>query len=311
MQEGIGGGGDASTNAEKKGSLKNMLKVIYEDNYKKLLIIPFVVLLVAFGVIGHNIYSTGSFINKGVSLKGGTSITILNEKVTANEVESFLSDVEEINVRTLSGAGKTLGVVIETGVSDDAEISAIKAKLVEKYSLADSEVTVETVGSALGSSFFKETMRALILSFIFMSIVIFIYFRTIIPSFAVILSAFSDIVITIAVLDIAGIRVGTAGIAALLMLIGYSVDTDILLTIRVLKRKEGSLMERVYSSIKTGMMMTLTAMAAILVALIFSQNEVTTQIMIILLIGLAADLMNTWVQNVAILRWYVERKASK
>jgi preprotein translocase subunit SecF len=108
-----------------------------------------------------------------------------------------------------------------------------------------------------------------------------------------------------------GVKISTAGIAAFLMLIGYSVDTDILLTIRVLKRKEGTVNERIISSIKTGMTMTITAIASTLVVLIFSRSEVLTQIMLILFIGLMADLVNTWIQNVAILKWYLERKHEK
>ena len=92
------------------------------------------------------------------------------------------------------------------------------------------------------------------------------------------------------------------------MLIGYSVDTDILLSTRVLKSSEGTVFERVISSVKTGVMMTLTALVAIIVGLIFSQSEVLTEMFLVLLIGLIADLFMTWIQNVGILRWYVEKK---
>jgi len=130
-----------------------------------------------------------------------------------------------------------------------------------------------------------------------------------VPSLAVILAAFSDIVVTVAVVNLLGIKLGTAGIAAFLMLIGYSVDTDILLTTRVLKRKEGTEFERILSSVSTGMTMTLTAITAVAVAIIFTQNDTIRQIMTILLIGLLADIINTWIQNVGILRFYLERKS--
>ena len=109
-----------------------------------------------------------------------------------------------------------------------------------KLDLSEGNYNVESMGSTLGEQFFKQTSQAIIIAFILMSIVIFLTFRAIIPSLFVILAAVSDIVSTIAVVDILGIKMSTAGIAALLMLIGYSVDTDILLTTKVLKRrKEG------------------------------------------------------------------------
>ena len=95
------------------------------------------------------------------------------------------------------------------------------------------------------------------------------------------------------------------------MLIGYSVDTNILLSTRVLKRKEGTEMERFYGAFKTGIMMSSTTLIALTVALIFTQSEIIKQIMIILIIGLLIDLINTWIQNVGILRLYLERKARK
>ena len=100
----------------------------------------------------------------------------------------------------------------------------------------------------------------------------------------------------------------TAGIVAFLMLIGYSVDTDILLSTKVLKRKEGTVMDRIYGAMRTGLTMTLTTIAAIIVASIFTQSEIIRQIMIILLIGLSVDIINTWIQNVGLLRLYLEKK---
>ena len=125
---------------------------------------------------------------------------------------------------------------------------------------------------------------------------------------AVILAALSDIVVTLAVFNLTGIKLSTAGIAAFLMLIGYSVDTDILLSTRVLKRKEGSVMDRVYNAMRTGLTMSATTLSAVLIALIFVQSEIVKQIMIILFIGLLVDLIMTWIQNVGILRLYLEKK---
>jgi len=144
-----------------------------------------------------------------------------------------------------------------------------------------------------------------------MAIVVFLYFRTFVPSMAVILAAFSDIVVTLAIINLLGVKLSSAGIAAFLMLIGYSVDTDILLSTRVLKRKEGTVMDRVLGAVKTGFMMTLTTIVAVIAALVFTQSEVIKQIMIILLVGLFIDMINTWIQNVGILRLYVERKERK
>ena len=60
----------------------------------------------------------------------------------------------------------------------------------------------------------------------------------------------------------------------------------------------------------TGMTMTLTAIAAVAVALFFVYRFETAlnQIFIILLIGLSLDILNTWVTNTSLIKWFVEAK---
>jgi len=97
------------------------------------------------------------------------------------------------------------------------------------------------------------------------------------------------------------------------MLIGYSVDTDILLTTKAIKRTEGSLNKRLFESFKTGITMTLTSLFAVLVALIVvgSFSLILSQIFTIMIIGLSFDIFNTWITNVSIIKWYVLRKQKK
>jgi preprotein translocase subunit SecF len=133
------------------------------------------------------------------------------------------------------------------------------------------------------------------------------YIKYSVPAFAVMLAAFANIVMTLAVVDAVGIKLSTAGIVAFLMLIGYSVDTDILLTTRLLKKKEG-INSALFGAFKTGTTMTITSIIAITTALIvvYSFNSVLNQIFTILLIGLGFDLFNTWVGNASIIKWYLE-----
>jgi preprotein translocase subunit SecF len=297
-----------------KSSRKGFFQTIYEDHYKKLIFIPFTILLVAVILIAMNVAQTGDFVNKGYSLSGGSSITVLADKVNVDVISSTLLIAlpeAEINVRELSEAGQTRGFIVETDMTDNGE--AILNEL-EKLSpgLKDSDkVSITTMGSSLGESFFLDAVYAIIIAFIFMSIVVFIIFRQASPSLAVILSAFSDIIVTVAAINILGIKLSTAGIAALLMLIGYSVDTDILLATRVIKEKKGLIMTRVYSALKTGLTMNATTLVIVLIGLFISQSAELTQIFTILLIGLIIDVINTWIQNVGILRLYLERKSRK
>jgi len=307
---------------EQKNGIKRILYGlfnIYEKRYRPLLIITFLMLFLALSQIGYQLYKTGDFINRDVSLKGGVTVTVpLDNQIDAAKVKRSISSdfpKNDVSVRTLRSTGAIAGIIVEADINgqDKAEVQKLLDSIGKSLGtdLTKVHYGIEIIGSSLGRSFFRESLIALFAAFLFMGIVVFIYFRTFVPSIAIVLSAFSDMVIALAVINLMGVRVGTAGIAAFLMLIGYSVDTDILLTVRMLKRKEGTVMDRVISSIKTGMTETTTAIVAVTVAMLVTQSEVIRQIMLILLIGLIADIFNTWIQNVGLLRIYVERKAKK
>jgi preprotein translocase subunit SecF len=300
---------------EKKDRLSG-IKHFYEKQYKKLLIIPFALLFIAILLIGLKYATTGDFINRDVSLKGGVTVTVpveINIDVLSLE-GSLRADFpgNDINVRLLSKLGGQVGFIVEADViQDEANLLIEKIQQRTNLKLSEKDYTIEIIGSSLGASFFREIIIALLIAFLFMGLVVFIYFRTFVPSVAVILAALSDIVVTLAIVNLLGFKLSSAGIAAFLMLIGYSVDTDILLSTRVLKRREGTIMERIFGAAKTGLTMSLTTIVAITVALFFAQSEVIRQIMSILLIGLFVDLINTWIQNVGLLRLYLERKEKK
>lgn len=340
------------TNAEKKGFFEN-IRDFYDKRYKGLLIITLLLIILAVGQIAFQTITTGDFMNKGISLKGGITISLLKD-VNALELEKYLQEKFpglDVSVREISQAGAKKGVIIETSEANPDEIIKVLEQKIKGLSKED--YSTEIMGSSLGESFFRETFKTIIIAFLFMGIVVFIYFsaefwprvysfilgiaggflvyyssniiililaiidilllfyiffKYSIPSVFVILCAFCDIIETLAVVNLLGMKISTAGVAAFLMLIGYSVDTDILLTTRVLKRKEESILESTVGALKTGLMLTITAIIAVVIALIFAQADVLKEIMTIVLIGLLLDIVNTWIQNAGILRWYLERK---
>ncbi len=281
----------------------------YDKNYKKLLIIPIVILILSIGLISYKYASTGDFVEKDISLKGGITITIPTKDIDADSLKIYLlSEFPEsdFSVRTLTRLGEKKGVMIS---SSDIGSKELLNSLKTEYGELD--YNVEEMGSSLGKSFFKEIFTAILFAFLFMAVVVFFYFRQPIPSLAIVLSAFSNMVVTLAIINLMGVKLSTAGVAAFLMLIGYSVDTNILLSTKVLKKKGGEVIDRIINGMKTGLTMTLTTITAIVVAYIFSQSAALSQIMLILMIGLLMDVLNTWVQNAGILRLYLERKTKR
>ena len=290
------------------------IEQFYMKHYKKLLIIPFLILILSLIQIGTQYAQTGDFINKGVSLKGGISIRIETNYNNIEELESYLTEKfpkEDFDIRVLRQATGESALLIEAteGIGEDNLLNAVKEKLGDKVPEIDEMASsLELVSSSFSNDFFKTAIKALLTAFIFMAIVVFYIYRLLVPSLAVMLSAFTDIVGTIAVFNLLGINMSAGGIAALLMLIGYAVDTDILLNSRVLKSYDGTVFERFYSAFKTGTMMIATSIVAVLVGLIFTKSDVLFEVFLIIIIGLIIDMFTTWIQNAGLLMWYLEKK---
>lgn len=283
----------------------------FDRNYKLMMIVPILIVIASLFYIGNFYVNNNDVILKDISLSGGTSITLNDERIDYSSLESQLKEkYADIDFRRLTDmrTGKEIAFVIQV----NAEPDKIKADIeqISGVQLTEENSSTEFTGSGLSDNFFKQLMLALVVAFILMSIVIFVLFRTFIPSIAVIFAAFSDIVMPLAVLDMMGIKVSAAGIAAFLMLIGYSVDTDILLTTRAIKIREGTLNSRIFGAFKTGIFMTSTALCAVLPAffIVTGLPDSFRQIFLILSLGLAADIINTWTTNVGIIKWYCSKK---
>lgn len=180
------------------------------------------------------------------------------------------------------------------------------------YSFKQANAKVGAVSSVLGAHLMEESIRAFIIAAILVLIVIYIAYRTPVPTLAILAAASIDIIFAAGCMSIFGIELNKATMIALLMLLGYSVDTDILLTTRILKRKT-SVNATVDETIKTGLTMTFAAMGAVITIFIGSnlttpKIEALSDLSIVIFCGLFMDIFSTWLLNTGILRWYVERK---
>lgn len=98
------------------------------------------------------------------------------------------------------------------------------------------------------------------------------------------------------------------------MLIGFSLETDCMLTIRVLKRTEDNPVTRAFEAMKTGILMNFCAIGSFGVLIIVSmwlQIPTYYQIGTVAVIGSIVDFMATWLANAIMILWYVERQEKR
>lgn len=185
----------------------------------------------------------------------------------------------------------------------------------ETYDLAGELRYQKTeIGPSLGKEFYNAAISALFLGIFFLSIVIFIYFREAITAITVIAASIFNIISSLAMMSVFGINLSLTTIPALLMIIGYSVDSEIVVSARVLKRKEENAKKRLAESITTILTMSGTAIAAVTSLVIFSyfaQISVLFEISIVLLFGLLADVLSSTMLNAPLILSKAEKEEKR
>jgi len=268
-------------------------------SWKQMLLPPLSLLLIAVTIVAYNYYTTGEPVKFGIDFTGGTLISFPNSyELDSGTIESELRDEfgpVEISVRKGSGV-----LSVETQGMEDEILDYME----QKYGKAGTKTTLEV---PLAETFRKQAPLVLIAAFVGMGIVVYIVFRSPLPSVAVLAAALLDIFEAMSMMTLFGVRLSLATVAALLMLIGYAVDTNILLTSRLLKRRE-EMRIRLLGAMKTGLTMAATTLCAVGALYIFSTSDILHDIALVLIFGLVADLLNTWLFNAGLLRGYLSKK---
>ena len=216
---------------KEKKKFIDSLKDFYDKRYRLLFVLTAILIISSVIFIFFFHLQTNDFIYKDISLSGGTLVTINSNNLSVTKLQQDLSgSLGDIQVNSIKDmiTQEQKAVQIQTTENATAARQIISDYL--GYNLTNQNSSFEFTSPTLGSDFYQQLILAILIAFVFMSIVVFILFRTFVPSGAVVLSAFADILMTLVVVDMIGMRLSSAGIIAFLMLIGYSVDTDILLT---------------------------------------------------------------------------------
>ncbi|MCD6279558.1 hypothetical protein J7J26_02190 [Candidatus Micrarchaeota archaeon] len=172
-------------------------------------------------------------------------------------------------------------------------------------------ISVDIVSPTLASHFIDKALFAVGLSLLFSITLAFVVFRNVASSMIVLSGAFADIVVSMGAMGLFGIPLTVASFAALLMLVGLSLDTDMLLSMRVVKIQEDTPRNRAYSALKTGASMSVTDFIAFLVLFLlglFAGISTYYEIGAVACIGLINDVIATWGFNAVLVLWYVEKK---
>ncbi|MFB6135501.1 MAG: protein translocase subunit SecF [Halobacteriaceae archaeon] len=263
---------------------------------RQLAAVPVALLLAAMLVLGTWTALYGTPASLGIEFTGGTELVVHTQDTAPQIRQTFDRPVS--SVRSIQAQPNTYIVTFQS-TDDEAIRSHATSAGYEVESLA-------TTSATFGRGAQTTALYGVVVAFVGMSLVVFALFRTFVPSLAVVVSAFGDIAVPVALMNLFGIQLSLGTVAALLMLIGYSVDSDILLTNHVLRRS-GGFYESVARAMRTGVTMTVTSISATAVMAVVSYLfgiPLLPAIGLVLVLGLSTDLLNTYLLNLSLLRWY-------
>lgn len=278
-----------------------MKKFKYDINRydpKKMMAVPAALFAVAAIIVVITFILTGLPVTPGIDFAGGTAVTLQTDD-SKDEIEAYFAgyDLQSIE-EGISGS-----YYLKFGPMSNEEMMEFNDYILAGYP----DAGIDQIGANFGETLQSQAYLALLFAFLGMAVVVFIAFRKLLPALTVVFAGIADITITAAVMNLFGIELSLATTAALLMLIGYSVDSNILLTTKVLKR-QGKLEEKMEGAFHTGFVMTSTTFCAILAMFFVSLiGNVPTlySIAAVLLIGLICDLIFTWGFNAGMIRLYI------
>ncbi len=242
--------------------------------------------------------------NLGIDFTGGTMLDLKFAKpVTVAEVRTVLSAYGLEN-STLQLAGtekvdKAPNVIIRTRILDESERKAVLQGLADKIGKYEI-MRIEKVGATIGSEMTREAIIALLLSWLV--IIAYVSYRFEYRfGVAGILALVHDVLIVIGMFSIFHQEIDATFVAALLTIVGYSINDTIVIFDRIREnmkfmKKGDSLPDMVDRSIWQTMTRSIYTSLTVLfatAALYFLGGETTKNFSLALLIGFVAGTYST------------------
>jgi len=236
-------------------------------------------------------------LNWGIDFTGGVLMEVRTERPANLSELRGLFPTEEFGEVSLQNFGDAHDVMIRLEMTEEGEQSALVEKVKERLAHTGQTIDyrkIDYVGPTVGDELIKSGALAVTLAVI--SIVIYIWFRFE-WQFGVgaILALIHDAIVVMGFFAISGIEFSLASIAALLTVLGYSVNDTVVIfdRIREIRRKykKISLFQLVNKSINSTLSRTLLTSGVTLlsvIALVVLGGEVIRAFAAAILVGIIA-----------------------
>ncbi len=257
-------------------------------------------------------------LNLGIDFAGGPIIEFsFAEEVTTEDVRGVLTEVgiaEDATLQTTT-EDEYQGIIIRTGELAPDEIEQVENAVLAEFSGAE-VLRTDMVGPTIGEELRRQALLALLVAGLAM--VAYISFRFE-PKFAIttLATLSHDVIFTVGIFALLGREINTAFVAALLTIVGYSINDTIVIFDRIrenmklyrkmpfIEQANRAVVDTLPRSINTSM----TTLVAILAIYFFGGAAIRT-FMLALFIGLAVGTYSSiFVASPILVSWDIRSKA--
>ncbi|NTW72323.1 MAG: protein translocase subunit SecF [Eubacteriaceae bacterium] len=208
------------------------MKLNVTKNYKLFFIISIILTALSLGALLIN------GLNFGIDFVGGTIIQIdMHETFQTNDIKVFTDKFDEHADITYAGESKEeLMISTQVSLTSDQK-KTLMGDLNQKYGIEEKDLlSADNVSPTIGDELKVQALIAVGLAIILMLAYITFRFEFLF-GLAAIIALFHDVIIVVGVYAVLGIQVNTPFIAAVLTILGYSINDTIVVFDRIRENK--------------------------------------------------------------------------
>lgn len=174
-------------------------------------------------------------LNYGIDFKGGTLVQInMKKDFDKQEVEAIIGKyTKDYTTNTATNTSNEVQLEIRSNSLTDEQVEPMFKEIKDKYKLQDKDlVSQQRIGPSVGKELRQKAILALIIANVAMLIYVGIRFEFKF-ALAAILGLLHDILVTVSVYAILQIPINSSFIAAILTIVGYSINDTIVVFDRI------------------------------------------------------------------------------
>ena len=201
--------------------------------------ISIIIIAIGFGFMLYNNSQGKGFFNYDIQFTGGSSIEISSngKEINNDGINNILKDSINIDNAQIQIVGNGESVIIKTRLLSQDERTALIDAISNEYSLTEDDFSVRDISATISNEMKRTSYLAVLVSCIAMLIYVSFRFKNFKIGASAIIALLHDALVLVSFYAIFRIPLNDSFIAAILTILGYSINATIVIFDRIRENK--------------------------------------------------------------------------